>query len=202
MIIDWNFQNFSITHFSRQWHFFNSSLKSYADHSWPNITVTVSSRQLISRSRYEEINYRKGRCLGNQLQCSSLFQPKPFFSIGSAILPILMACSILSVITTRSVKCCAKLPTKYSKYGALKVLTNKLIISFSNKGGLTCAVASRHLQAYSLMDSSLSFSIACKLNRSGPTSILNLYCLVITHFWVLPNYIFFFSEKKTEIVPF
>ena len=57
---------------------------------------------------------------------------------------------------------------------------NKPIISFSNIGGLTCVAASLHLQAYSLMDSLLSFSIACKLNLSGPTSILNLYCLMKT----------------------
>jgi len=106
------------------------------------------------------------------------FQLKPFFSIRSAILPIPMACSILSTITTRLVKCCAELPTRYSKYGALKVLENKLIISFSNMRGLTCAATSLHLRAYSLMDSLLSFSIACKLNRSRPTSILNLYCLI------------------------
>ncbi|KAI9386342.1 hypothetical protein POPTR_010G011350v4 [Populus trichocarpa] len=89
-----------------------------------------------------------------------------------------MACSILSAIITRSVKCCAELLTKNSKYGVLKVLENKLIISFSNMGGLTCAATSLHLRAYSLMDSLLFFSIACKLNRSGPTSILNLYCLM------------------------
>jgi len=75
------------------------------------------------------------------------------------------------------VKCCVELLTKYSKYGALKVLENKLIISFSNMRGLTCAATSLHLRAYSLIDS-LSFSIACKPNRSGPTSILNLYCLM------------------------
>jgi len=103
---------------------------------------------------------------------------KLFFSVGLAILPNPMACSILSAVTTRSVKCCAELLTKYSKYRALKVLENKLIISFSNMGGLTCAATSLHLQAYSLMDSLLFFSIACKLNRSGPTSILNLYCLM------------------------
>jgi len=106
------------------------------------------------------------------------FPVKPFFSVGLAILPNPMACSTLSAITTRSVKCCAELLTKYSKYGALKVLENKLIISFFNMGGLTCAATSLHLQAYSLMDSLLFFSIACKLNRSGPTSILNLYCLM------------------------
>ena len=73
--------------------------------------------------------------------------------------------------------CRASVP-KYTKYGALKVLEDKLIISFSNMKGLTCAATSLHLLAYSLMDSLLSFSIACKLNRSGPTSILNLYCLM------------------------
>jgi len=106
------------------------------------------------------------------------FSVKPFFSVGLAILPNPIACSILSAITTKLVKCYAELLTKYSKYGALKVLENKLIISFSNIGGLTCAATSLHLQAYSLMDSLLSFVIACKLNRSGPTSILNLYCLI------------------------
>jgi len=56
-----------------------------------------------------------------------------------------MACSILSAIATKLEKYYAELPTRYSKYGALKVLTNKLIISFSNKGGLTRAVVSCHL---------------------------------------------------------
>jgi hypothetical protein len=36
----------------------------------------------------------------------------------------------------------------------------------------------RHLWAYSLMDSLLPFSIACKLDQSRATSILNLYCLI------------------------
>jgi len=96
----------------------------------------------------------------------------------SAILPNPIAYSILPAITTRLVKCCAKLLNRYSKYGALKVLENKLIISFSNMGGLTCAATSLHLRVYSFMDSLLSFSITCKLNLSGPTSILNLYYLI------------------------
>jgi len=106
------------------------------------------------------------------------FSVKLFFSVGLAILPNLMACSILSAITTRSVKCCAELLTKYSKYEDLKVLENKLIIYFSNIGGLTCATTSLHLRVYSLIDSLLFFSIACKLNRSGLTFILNLYYLI------------------------
>jgi len=83
-----------------------------------------------------------------------------------------------SAITTRSEKFYADLPTKYSKYRALKVLKNKPIISFSNNGGLTCAANSRHLWAYSLTDSLLPFFIACKLDLSRATSILNLYCLI------------------------
>jgi hypothetical protein len=58
---------------------------------------------------------------------------KHFSSVESAILPKWIAYSILSAIATRSEKCCAELPTRYSKYGALKVLTNKLIISFTIK---------------------------------------------------------------------
>jgi len=88
-----------------------------------------------------------------------------------------MTYSIFLAITTRSMKCYAELLTKYSKYGALKVLENKLIIFFSNKEGLTCATASCHFWAYFFMESLLSFSIAYKLNLSGATSIVNLYCL-------------------------
>jgi len=121
---------------------------------------------------------------------SFLSQVKLFSSVESTIFPKRMACLILSATTTKSEKCYVELPTRYSKYGALKVLTNKLIISFSNKGGLTCAAVSRHLWVYSLMDSLLSFSIACKLDLSGPTSILNLYYLMKAstksfHFFIL-----------------
>jgi len=119
---------------------------------------------------------------------------KSFSSVESAILPNQMACSILSAMKTKSVKCCAELLTKYSKYGALKVLENKLIISFSNKEGLTCAIASRHLWAYYLMDSLLSFFIACKLDllgahihiklilpNKGINQILPLFTLVLSN---------------------
>jgi hypothetical protein len=57
-----------------------------------------------------------------------------------------MACSIILAITIRLVKYYAELLTRYSKYGALKVLENKLIIFCSNKGGLICATASCHLK--------------------------------------------------------
>jgi hypothetical protein len=56
-----------------------------------------------------------------------------------------MACSILLAIATKSEKYCVELPTRYSKYGALKVLINKLIISFSEKGGLTRVAVSHYL---------------------------------------------------------
>ena len=108
---------------------------------------------------------------------SFIFQMKLFSSAESAILPKRMACLILSAIATRSEKHCAELPTRYSKYGALKVLANKLITSFSNKGGLTRVVALHYIWVYSFMDS-LSFSIACKIDLSGPISTLNLYYLM------------------------
>jgi len=102
---------------------------------------------------------------------------KPFFLIGVCNPTYLDG---LLDITTRSEKFYADLPTKYSKYRALEVLKNKPIISFSNNRGLTCAANLRHLWAYSLMDSLLPFSIACKLDLSRVTSILNLYCLIKT----------------------
>ena len=57
-IIDWNFWNLSIIYSSQQGHLFNNQLKSYVDHSRPNINIALSSRWLISGSRCEEISYR------------------------------------------------------------------------------------------------------------------------------------------------
>ena len=109
---------------------------------------------------------------------SFLHPTKPLFLLGFAILPFRMAYSILSAITTRLEKFYAELPTKYSKYRALKVFENKPIISLSNNEGLTCATNSCHLWAYFLIDSLLPFFIACKLDLSRATFILNLYCLI------------------------
>jgi hypothetical protein len=112
------------------------------------------------------------------MSASFLRPSKPFFSHGSMILPIRIAYSICSAITTKSEKLCAELPTKYSKYGALKVLENKPIISFSNRGGLTCASVSRHLVHTPLQIPYDPFSNECKLDLSEAMSILNLYCLI------------------------
>lgn len=109
------------------------------------------------------------------LNLNLFFHPKkPFFLSGSTILPILITCLILSAITTMLVKYYVELPTKYSKYKALKVFENKPTISFSNKWGLSCIVEC-HIWLYSLINSLLPFFIACKLDLSEVTSILNLY---------------------------
>jgi len=67
-----------------------------------------------------------------------------FFLLGFTFLPVQIAYSIISIITTRSDKCYTKFPTKFLKYEALKVFENKPTISFSNKKGLTCAADSHH----------------------------------------------------------
>jgi len=109
-----------------------------------------------------------------------------------------MTCSILSSIATGSEKVVQSFQPGIQSLGPWKCWQINWSSFFSNKGRLTCEVSSRHLWAYSLIDLLLSSSIACKLDLSGSTSILNLYCLMKAstksfHFFftlVLPNRIY------------
>jgi len=88
----------------------------------------------------------------------------------------------------------------------LKVLVNRVTISFSNKGGCTCIALFFHLWAYSLTIFLLLFFITIRLVRSGAMSTLNLYCFKKTstrslHFLtlVLSKIIYKFNTEPVKL---